>query len=53
MSRYWHLADISYFAAHVRFRGQSGHGFSQRKCPLMTQSGHGGLSSNEAELYPR
>jgi hypothetical protein len=26
--------------AYVRFRGQSGHDFLRRKCPLMTQSGH-------------
>ena len=38
--RYWHKADIPSCAAHVCFRGQSGHGFLRRKCLLLTQSGH-------------
>ena len=38
--RYWHLADIPSCAAHVRFRGQSGHRLVRCTCPLLTQSGH-------------
>ena len=38
--RYWHLADMPFCAAHVRFSGQSGHGVLHRKCLLLTQSGH-------------
>ena len=38
--RSWHKADIPSCTAHVRFRGQSGHGFLRRKCLLLTQSGH-------------
>ena len=37
--RLWHKADILSCTAHVRFRGQSGHGRSQCKWPLMSQSG--------------
>jgi Co/Zn/Cd efflux system component len=38
--RFWPLAEIPSYTAYVRFRGQSGHGPLQCKCPLMTQSGH-------------
>ena len=38
--RYWHKADIPRCTTHVCFRVQSGHDFSQRKCLLLTQSGH-------------
>ena len=42
--RYWHLADIRVYAAHVRFwRGKADaiQGKADiKKCPLMTQSGH-------------
>jgi hypothetical protein len=38
--RYWPKADIASCTAHVRFRGQSGHGLSQCTYLLMTQSGH-------------
>jgi hypothetical protein len=38
--RFWPKADIRSCTAHVRFRGQSGHGFLRCECPLMTQSGH-------------
>ena len=30
---------MAWCTAHVRFRGQSGHDISQRKCLLLTQSG--------------
>ena len=38
--RFWHLADVRGCTAHVRFRGQSGHGDCIAECALMTQSGH-------------
>ena len=38
--RFWPKADIPSCTAHVRFRRQSGHDVLQRKCPLLTQSGH-------------
>ena len=41
--RYWHLADMGYCTARVRFWGQSGHAVLDRKCLLLTQSGHGVL----------
>ena len=38
--RYWHKADMPSCAAHVRFRGQSGHDLLHCKSLLLTQSGH-------------
>jgi hypothetical protein len=34
--RCWHLADIGLCAAHVYFRGQSGHRLKLLECPLMS-----------------
>ena len=36
--RFWHLADMGCFTAHVRFRGQSGHDLLRCTCLLLTQS---------------
>jgi hypothetical protein len=34
--------------ANVRFGGQNGHAFLHRKCPLLTQSGHGDCTVQSA-----
>ena len=39
---FWHKADITSAWKHVRYWGHSGHHPQARRCPLMTQSGHGG-----------
>jgi len=36
-------ADIPRYTAHVRFWGESGHGYSHYICLVLTQSGHRGL----------
>ena len=38
--RFWHLADMTFCTAHVRFRSKSGHDFLRCERPLLTQSGH-------------
>ena len=49
--RYWHLADMPSCTAHVRFRGQSGHGVDIAECPLTTRSCHSVYCSTLPHVY--
>jgi hypothetical protein len=48
--RYWHKADIGLCAAHVRFRGQSGHALLHCTCMLLTKAD---MARPETDPLPR
>ena len=47
--RYWHKADMTFCAGHIRYWGQSRYGGFHCRCPLITQSGLANLDRHPAD----